>query len=175
MASNDENFVLDSSHNPQDVGNIPSFIPFNSPETGESPGSVAYPDLNGFQASPNHKLRVTRPIDTPVSFTPNKFRNDNKYVTAEDKYPVIAREVKTWAVGPMPEQPFLDHFLPYNTNTGPAPVMQPSSPSHRPMSSGSTQEAFKTPSAFDSIKFPVKTEQELYDPIVSTQRYINFH
>ena len=167
MSSDDEHFALETSHNTQYTSNIPSSLPPTAPETAERLDSAACPDLNGAPTTPKRSPQVTRPISTPVMFTVNGSSNLFENMIAEDKYPEMAKEVKKWAVGPMPEQPFLDHFLPYNTNIGPEPVINTSSTSHALEASDSVQEAPKMPSAFDSIKFPVKTEQELYDPIVS--------
>lgn len=54
-----------------------------------------------------------------VAYTTDSSRNETKYENTKEKYLKRAREVKGWAIGPMPEELFL-HFLPYNGKNPPS-------------------------------------------------------
>lgn len=100
----------------------------------------------------------------------NGFRNENERENAKKRYVKHASEVKGWAIGPMPEEPFLKRFLPYRTYTPPI------SPSTRINNRGSTADASgeetehtpPKPSAYDLIKPPHIMEEEMYEALVSS-------
>lgn len=85
------------------------------------------------------------------------------------------REIKGWAIGPMPEESFFERFLPYNTAT------PPSTPSERAMPRGSTANTSleaKEPTntdAYDSIESLAQRKEELYELVVRISCYPNSH
>lgn len=129
--------------------------------------NVAYPDLNGFKVPPDREPSVVPLVGPSIAYTMNGSRNDTERLNAKKKYIKRAREVKGWGIGPMPEKPFLERFLSYNTYTPPSsPSMRMIS--HDPAATSSGQEANPAkPSAYKSIKFPVEREKLLYEPLVS--------
>lgn len=54
-----------------------------------------------------------------VAYTMNSSRNETENQNAKERNPKRAREVKGWAIGPMPEEQFL-YFLPYNDKDPPS-------------------------------------------------------
>ena len=121
---------------------------------------------------------VTRLIGMPVAHTMNGSHNDTEWVTAENRYIELAREAKRWIVGPMPEELFLDRFLPYNTEKEPAPGAQTAFPTQSTLGcipvvntctsqdEGDTGEA-PTTCKFETMQFPVEKKEDLYEPLVS--------
>lgn len=98
----------------------------------------------------------------------NSFRNENERENAKKRYVKRASEVKGWAIGPMPEEPFLERFLPYST------YMPPRSLSTKVKNCGLTADTsgeeieHTKPTAYDLIKPPHITEEEMYEALVSS-------
>lgn len=154
---------------------MPPPTPANPDRILNRPRNVARPDLKGFQVPEDNQASVIPASGSSVVFTVNGSHNETEYQLAKEKYLKRAREAKGWAIGPMPEEPFLERFLPYNTDT------PPSSPLTMLMNRGGAAKIYGRKrkrtkrNAYDSIKSPVKREKELYYPLVSILRYFNSH
>lgn len=98
----------------------------------------------------------------------NNFRNENERENAKKRYVKRASEVKGWAIGPMPEEPFLERFLPYSTYTPPkSPSTGIKNRGLKADTSGEEIEHTK-PSAYDLIEPTLITEEEMYEALVSS-------
>lgn len=174
MPSDDEHAAKYVSSNPRRTFKMTPPI-LNPYRILNRPRNVAYPDSKGFQVPEDNEASVISASGSSVVFTVNGSHNETEYQLAKEKYLKRAREVKGWAIGPMPEEPFLQRFLPYNTDT------PPSSPLNMPMNRGGAAKIYGRKrkrtkrNAYDSIKSPVKREKELYYPLVGISRYFNPH
>ena len=188
MSSNNENDAYDSSLNSDN--DSPTTTPSGPPDPHKTPDRR--PPLG---CPPRQKIVrtgdritltdetvhvVTRPICVPVMHAVNGSHNDAENVIAEDRYPQLGNEAKGWMVGPMPEKPFLDRFLPYNTTPG-TPTRPPKQnlPGQDSTTNASpdTLEPVEVPTSggFASIQFPVQNEEDMYEHLVSTRRSCNSH
>lgn len=179
MSSDDGHSLHDTSESARNTTTSHPMGSLSPNKTQKRTMNVVCSDLKEDKMPPDTELCVRRPIGLPVAYPTrmNQLHDEATPENIKNKYAKRAREVKDWTVGPMPEEPFLEHFLPYNPNTRPESGRSLISMTHETTASGSMDKEIKVeeplsipgPSAFDPINLSVQIEQGLYGPLVSNR------